>query len=279
VDECHHISARSFEQVARAAKAVYVTGFSATVERKDGHHPIIFMQCGPIRHRITIKDLQASDHIKRSVYVRRTGFILPDALARLSSLTIHDVYESLIADEPRNQMIVSDALLCLEKGGCPLILTERKAHLECLAQRIAPLVPNLVIFAGGMGRKQRKAAISRLQREDPRLVLATGRYLGEGFDDDRLDTLLLAMPISWKGTLAQYAGRLNRIREGKQQVTIYDYADLEVPMLKRMFERRGRGYRQLGYEICDERPSTPDCRDSKQDDPPSQKSPDRTSAL
>ncbi len=248
VDECHHISASSFEQVARAAKALYVTGFSATVERKDGHHPIIFMQCGPIRHRVTIKELQGSDHITRRVYVRRTGFILPDALARLSSLSIHDLYESLIDDESRNQMITTDALLCLEKGGCPLVLTERKAHLECLAQRFAPLVSNLVILAGGMGRKQRKAAISRLQLEGPRLVLATGRYLGEGFDDDRLDTLLLAMPISWKGTLAQYAGRLNRMREGKQQVTIYDYADLEVPMLKRMFERRRRGYRQLSWQ-------------------------------
>lgn len=263
VDECHHISASSFEQVARAANALYVTGFSATVERKDGHQPIIFMQCGPIRHRVTVKEVQGSDHITRSVSVRRTGFILPDALARVSSLTIHDVYESLIDDESRNQMITADALLCLEKGGCPLVLTERKAHLKCLAQRFAPLVPNLVILAGGMGRKQRKAAISKLQQEGPRLVLATGRYLGEGFDDDRLDTLLLAMPISWKGTLAQYAGRLNRVREGKQQVTIYDYADLEVPMLKRMFERRRRGYRQLGYEICNEQPGTTDEADSK----------------
>ena len=215
VDECHHISASSFEKVARAAKALYVTGSSATVERKDGHHPIIFMQCGPIRHRVTVKEMQGADHIARRVHVRRTGFILPDALARLNSLTIHDVYASLIEDESRNQMIAADALSCLKNGRCPLVLTERKAHLEGLAQRFAPLVPNLVILAGGMGRKQRKAAISKLQREGPRLVLATGRYLGEGFDDDRLDTLLLAMPISWKGTLAQYAGRLSRVRDGK----------------------------------------------------------------
>ena len=103
-----------------------------------------------------------------------------------------------------------------------------------------------------MSQKQRKAAISNLKQEGPRLVLATGRYLGEGFDDDRLDTLLLALPISWKGTLTQYAGRLNRSRQGKQTVTIYDYADMEVPMLRRMFERRRRGYRQLGYEMRDE---------------------------
>ena len=252
VDECHHISASSFEQVARAAKALYVTGFSATVERKDGHHPIIFMQCGPIRHRVTVKQQQATDHIKRTVHVRNTGFILPDELARLASLTIHDVYEALIHDERRNQMIVCDALSCLEKGGCPLILTERRAHLESLLQLLTPAIPNLIVLTGGMGQRQRKAAMANLQQEGPRLVLATGRYLGEGFDDNRLDTLFLALPISWKGTLAQYAGRLNRIHREKEQVAIYDYADLDVPMLRRMFERRRRGYRQLGYETCDE---------------------------
>jgi len=124
-------------------------------------------------------------------------------------------------------------LLCLENLGCPRVLTERRAHLEDLVQRLAPVVSNLVL-TGGMRQKQRKAAISNLQQEGPRLVLATGRYLGEGFDDDRLDTLLLAMPISWKGTLTQYAGRLNRSRQGKHTVTIYDYADMEVPMLRRM---------------------------------------------
>ena len=252
VDECHHISARSFEQVVRAAKACYVTGFSATVERKDGHHPIIFMQCGPVRHRVTVAELQASDPIARTVQVRKTAFVLPDALAQLRSLTIHDAYESLIHDERRNQMIVADALLCLENGGCPLVLTERRAHLEDLVRRLAPVVSNLIVLTGGMSQKQRKAAISNLKQEGPRLVLATGRYLGEGFDDDRLDTLLLALPISWKGTLTQYAGRLNRSRQGKHTVTIYDYADMEVPMLRRMFERRRRGYRQLGYEMRDE---------------------------
>ncbi len=247
-------SARSFEQVMRTAKAFYVTGFSATVERKDGHHPIIFMQCGPIRHRVTVKQQQVSDHMERTVYVQRTGFALPDELARLRSLSIHDVYESLIRDESRNRMIVSDALSCLEKGGHPLILTERRGHLERLLQLLAPLSPNVVVLTGGMGQKQRRTAVANLQLEGTRLVLATGRYLGEGFDDDRLDTLFLALPISWKGTLAQYAGRLNRMRRGKQHVAVYDYVDFDVPMLRRMFERRRRGYRQLGYEICGEQP-------------------------
>lgn len=126
------------------------------------------------------------------------------------------------------------------------------AHLECLLQLFASAIPNLIVLTGGMGQKQRKAAMANLQQESPRLVLATGRYLGEGFDDDRLDTLFLALSISWKGTLAQYAGRLNRIHREKEQIAIYDYADLDVPMLRRMFECRRHGYRQLGYETCDD---------------------------
>jgi superfamily II DNA or RNA helicase len=252
VDECHHISAPMFEQVVRAAPACYVAGFSATVERKDGHHPIIFMQCGPIRHRVSVKGLQASDQISRTVQVRQTGFRLPDHLAGLKSLKIHDVYECLIHDKRRNEMIVAETLSCLQGGRFPLLLTERREHLDYLARSLAPLVSNLIVFTGGMSEKQLTAAMSQLQKEGSRLVLATGRYLGEGFDDDQLDTLLLAMPISWKGTVAQYTGRLNRVRQGKHEVTIYDYVDSEVPMLKRMFQRRLRTYKQLGYATHDD---------------------------
>lgn len=207
------------------------------------------MQCGPIRHRVTVKTQQASDQIERLVLVRRTGFTLPEALKDLMSLTIHDVYESLIHNEQRNHKIVSDALSCIREGFNPLVLTERREHLDLLTKLLEPEIPNIVVLTGGMNQKQRKAAALSLRQEGQRLVLATGRYLGEGFDDDRLDTLLLALPISWKGTLAQYAGRLHRIREGKRLVTIYDYADLEVPMLKRIFQRRLRGYKQLGYKM------------------------------
>jgi superfamily II DNA or RNA helicase len=155
----------------------------------------------------------------------------------------------LIHNEQRNHKIVSDALSSMREGFNPLVLTERREHLDLLTKLLEPEIPNIVVLTGGMNQKQRKAAALSLQEEGQRLVLATGRYLGEGFDDDRLDTLLLALPISWKGTLAQYAGRLHRIREGKRMVTIYDYADLEVPMLRRMFQRRLRGYKQLGYKM------------------------------
>jgi superfamily II DNA or RNA helicase len=249
VDECHHISARSFEQVARAAKARFITGFSATVERKDGHHPIIFMQCGPIRHHVQQEDQRTVNPMDQIVITRLTGFMLPDNLAQLKSLNIHDIYDSLIQNQARNRLIIDDALNCLAEGRSPLLLTERKEHLEILRKALSHHVPNLIILKGGMGRKDRKEALESLKAEVPRLVLATGRFLGEGFDDSRLDTLLLAMPISWKGTLAQYAGRLQRVHSGKMLVVVYDYADLNIPMLKRMYQRRLHSYRLLGYEI------------------------------
>ena len=249
IDECHHVSARSFELVTRAAKAKYVAGFSATVERKDGHHPIIFMQCGPVRHAVSLDKQQCYDQIQRTVLVRKTGFVLTGALTELKSLSIHDIYEALLSDSDRNEMIVADAISCFNAGRWPLILTERRQHLERLAERLMPAVPEVIVLTGGMTQRQRKESRENLRQESRRIVLATGRYLGEGFDDDRLDALLLAMPISWKGTLAQYAGRLHRSRAGKREVMIYDYADIEVPMLKRMFQRRLTGYRKLGYVV------------------------------
>ena len=248
VDECHHISARSFELVAQAAKARFITGFSATVERKDGHHPIIFMQCGPIRHCVKQEDQRTANPMDRVMITRSTGFLLPDNLAQQKSLTIHDIYDSLIQDQPRNQRIVDDAINCLAECRSPLLLTERKEHLEILREALSPHVPNLIVLKGGMGRRDRMKALESLKSELPRLVLATGRFLGEGFDDARLDTLLLAMPISWKGTLAQYAGRLHRVHGEKAMVLVYDYADLNIPMLKRMYQRRLHGYRLLGMK-------------------------------
>jgi len=151
----------------------------------------------------------------------------------------------------RNQLIVNDVLNALEEGRSPILLTERRDHLEYFEAQLRPAARNLVVLQGGMGTKQRRETAERIAAIPPhqeRLVLATGRYIGEGFDDARLDTLFLTLPVSWKGTLVQYAGRLHRAHEGKQQVRILDYVDREVPMLARMFEKRLRGYRAIGYE-------------------------------
>jgi superfamily II DNA or RNA helicase len=142
-------------------------------------------------------------------------------------------------------------LNALEEGRSPILLTERKDHLEYLAGRLRPAAKNLVILQGGMGAKQRRelaAQFAAIPGDEERLVLATGRYIGEGFDDARLDTLFLALPVSWKGTLVQYAGRLHRTHPDKREVRIFDYVDREVPMLMRMFSKRLRGYRAMGYE-------------------------------
>jgi superfamily II DNA or RNA helicase/very-short-patch-repair endonuclease len=252
VDECHHLSAHSFELVARRAKAKFVTGLSATVARKDGHHPIIFMQCGPVRHRVNAKQQAATRPFAHEVFVRPTNFrssplAQPDARAEF-----HQLYEELQKDELRNQMICNDVLNALSEGRSPLVLTERIEHIENLAQRLTSKVPHLIILRGGQSKKELNAALTSISELPPlttRVILATGKFIGEGFDDPRLDTLYLALPISWRGTVAQYVGRLHRLHAGKRDVRVYDYADLNVPMFSRMFDKRCLGYESLGYTI------------------------------
>jgi len=254
VDECHHISARSFEIVARQSRSKFVTGLSATVLRKDGHHPIIFMNCGPIRHKVDDKKQAQQRPFAHKVIVRNTDFKADATVETAAYSAIHEIYASLINDAKRNQMIVKDVMAVVSKGRFPVILTERKTHLKMLKDMLYHKIPHVIVLKGGMGKKQREAALNDLEHldeDDEKVVLATGRYLGEGFDEDRLDTLFLTLPISWKGTISQYAGRLHRVHDMKKEVQIYDYADLKVPMLSRMFERRLTGYRAIGYEIVE----------------------------
>jgi superfamily II DNA or RNA helicase len=245
IDECHHLSAASFELVARRSKARYVLGLSATVARKDGHHPIIFMQCGPARHRVSAKSQAALHAFEHRVRLRETGFQMSLDITA-DALSMPAIYSALAHDENRNALIFNDVLEALQAGRCPIVLTERRDHLELLQGRFRKFTKNLVVLRGGMGAAERRAAQDTIEE---RLILATGRYLGEGFDDSRLDTLFLTMPISWKGTLAQYVGRLHRAHQGKSAVIVYDYTDMAVPVLARMAARRQTGYRTLGYVI------------------------------
>ncbi|MBL7173889.1 MAG: DEAD/DEAH box helicase family protein, partial [Desulfobacteraceae bacterium] len=249
VDECHRIAARSFEIVARQSKARYVTGLSATVARKDGHHPIIFMQCGPVRYRVDDRKQAAKRPFDHKVVVRKTGFNLPRSISNKTDPTINELYDALIADEGRNNMIINDVLSAVDEKRSPVLLTERKKHLDLLAARLTPIVRNVIVLKGGMGEKQRRsisAELARIPDEEERVIVATGRYLGEGFDDARLDTLFLALPVSWRGIVSQYAGRLHRIHKAKKEVVIFDYADTGVPMLAKMYERRCAGYTNIG---------------------------------
>ncbi len=252
VDECHHLSAQSFEQVARQAKAKFVTGLSATVTRKDGHHPIIFMECGPVRYRVSARHGVATHPFEHRVIVRTTGFRPLRPADPDVRVQFHQLYDELIADEERNRLICSDVAQALGEGWSPLVLTERNEHLDLLASRFASEVPHLVVLRGGMRKKELEAIQTRLASipaAERRVLLATGRYVGEGFDDARLDSLFLTLPVSWHGTIAQYVGRLHRLYDSKREVRVYDYADLNVPMLARMFDRRCHGYETIGYTI------------------------------
>ena len=252
VDECHHLSAQSFELVVRRAKAKFVTGLSATLTRKDGHHPIIFMQCGPVRHRIDAKMQAAARPFTHRVFVRPTGFQATAEPADDPRKEFHRLCEALRNEETRNEMICADVLGAVREGRSPLLLTERIEHVLRLAQLLSDEIPHVITLQGGMGRKELQGALDRvahLSETAGRVILATGRYIGEGFDDPRLDTLFLTLPVSWRGTISQYVGRLHRLHGEKREVRVYDYADLNVPMLARMFDRRCRGYESLGYTI------------------------------
>ncbi len=253
VDECHHLSAVSFELVARRTKARYVLGLSATVTRKDGHHPIIFMQCGPVRKRVDARTEAARRPFDHRVRIRPTAFRLPDCEGAAATVPIQDVYRALASDEERNELIFNDVLAALEAGRSPVVITERTDHLEALADRLARFAKHVIVLRGGQSDRKRREAMERLAaipEQDERVIVATGRYLGEGFDDQRLDTLFLTMPIAWRGTLAQYAGRLHRLHDPKREVVIYDYVDRDIPVLARMAAKRAAGYSAIGYTIA-----------------------------
>lgn len=252
VDECHHVPAVCFTRVLTEAKARFVLGLTATPQRRDGLQRIGQMQLGPIRFVIGAHQQAAARPFVQRLVVRETAF---GGAGLGAEAGIQTLYAALARDEVRNRLILDDVVAALREGRSPILLTERKDHLEYLERNLTGLVRHLVVLRGGMGAKEhRRFAPGRVVEQlaaipagEERLLLATGRYIGEGFDDGRLDTLLLAMPVSWKGTLVQYAGRLHRLHPGKSEVRIIDYVDRKVPVLMRMFEKRLRGYRAIGY--------------------------------
>lgn len=250
VDECHHLSAVSFEQVIRACKAKYVLGLTATATRKDGHHPIIFMQCGPIRYKVDAKKQALLRPFNHKIILRNTAFSLNTITEERPSIS--HVYSEIINDHERNMLIIKDVFQSLKSGCSPLILTQRKENATFFEQYLSQFCQNVIVMVGGQNTKKRaevKLKLETLSDHEERVIIATGSYIGEGFDDKRLDTLFLTMPISWHGTLAQYAGRLHRIHVYKKEVVIYDYVDNQVAMLARMAEKRLKGYTKIGYVL------------------------------
>ena len=245
VDECHHIGAVSFDAILKRVKAKYVLGLTATPIRRDGQQPIIFMQCGPIRYTAA-KPESAPQDMEVVARTLDTQIDLPPHAG------IQDVFHQLVNDAIRTAAIATEIELAYRQGRKVLVLTERIAHLEAISVALSGMDFVPFVLHGRMSMKQREALITALyalQPDSPRILLATGKLVGEGFDHPALNTLVLAMPISWKGTLQQYAGRLHRDHVTKTDVRIIDFVDSGHPALLRMWEKRQRGYRAMGYRI------------------------------
>lgn len=245
VDECHHISATSFEALLKQSKARFVLGLTATPIRRDGWDPIIFMQCGPIRHRVA-KAIDAPEQL----------LVIPHLIetppTNQGSDSIQHLFNTLAEDDARNKLIVENIVSAYRNGHKILVLSERVGHLLALELLLKCEVLELHVLHGKTPRKERASTMTRLEDlppEAPRILLASGKLIGEGFDHPPLDTLFLTMPLSWKGTLQQYAGRLHRSHIDKEVVRIHDYIDSGHPQLERMWRKRLSGYNAMGYQI------------------------------
>lgn len=244
IDEAHHLSAQSFEAVLKKANPYFVLGLSATPVRSNGHHPIIFMQCGPVRHIA-----KRPTHVPEQLVVQVQHLLAPAIPPHAS---IQEVIRLLAGDNERNARIVADTIAALHGGRKVLLLTKRTEHLDLLRDLLKDIPYPCFVLHGRMKTKERQAiinALAELPTDTPHLLLASAQLVGEGFDHAPLDTLILALPISWEGTLQQYAGRLHREYASKTDVLIHDYAELDHPQLARMWEKRQRGYRAMGYRV------------------------------
>lgn len=248
VDECHHIGAVSFDAILKRVKAKYVLGLTATPVRRDGQQPIIFMQCGPIRYTAAKPENAPSDLevIPQMIY---------KAIDLPQESPIQDVFRHIANDVDRTAAIAKEVIAAFGQGRKVLVLTERTEHLDAILLALDSKLSPPFVLHGRMSKKQRATLITQLEElppDAPRVLLATGKLVGEGFDHPPLDTLVLAMPISWKGTLQQYAGRLHREHATKTDVRIIDFVDTGHPALLRMWEKRQRGYRLMGYRMADQ---------------------------
>lgn len=244
IDEAHHLSAQSFEAVLKQANSHYVLGLSATPVRSNGHHPIMFMQCGPVRH-VAKRPL----HVPEQQLVRVQHLPTPTMSPHAS---IQEVIRLLSEDEARNARIVADAIRALNSGRKVLLLTKRTEHLDLLYSHLRNVEHPCFMLHGRMKARERQVvikALADLPEDTPHILLASAQLVGEGFDHAPLDTLILTLPISWEGTLQQYAGRLHRDHAGKTDILIHDYVELDHPQLNRMWEKRQRGYRAMGYSV------------------------------
>ena len=253
IDECHHAAAYSFEKVLKAVRSKYVYGLTATPTRKDGWHKIIYMQCGDIRVRVSNRELKQNKEMEHEVIVKKTNYkYIPTE--EKGKIQISEILNDMCHNTFRNSIIIEDIKKSIEEGRIPIVLTERVEHLKILKESLEKIEIPIIIYKGKMGKKKTKEIQEIIKEADEknrlRIILATSSSIGEGFDDSRLDTLFLTMPVSWKGRIIQYVGRLHREHEGKEKVIVYDYLD-NMKVLEKMYNRRLKGYNIAGYEIIE----------------------------
>ncbi|GFD85516.1 DEAD/DEAH box helicase [Alteromonas sp. KUL150] len=250
VDECHHLSASNYESLIKSSHAKFLHGFTATPKRQDGLEKLMMFQLG----YIVYKGVKSGSMLNRQVIAHETDTTFPkEWLEPDTKPHISQIYKHLVNSDCRNQKIVDDILRCIDDKRAVMVLTERKEHIELLSALLTQKELMVVELHGGISAKQRQERIAMLEENkdlsnDKQVILATGKYVGEGFDLPYLDTLFITLPIAWKGILAQYAGRIGREWSNKNSVQVYDYLD-DFPTLKRMFSKREKGYKALGYEI------------------------------
>ena len=249
MDECHHAAAATAEEVLREVKAKYVYGVTATPMRSDGLEKIGYMLLGNIRYLYTAKDRAKEQGIEHLVYPRFTRVVYP----RSQEMHINDAYMLIKNNEVRNEQIVDDVKKCIDNGRTPMVLTRYKEHASLLSERLQAYADKLFLVSGDKSKKELQKIREQMEKVsagETMILVATGQMVGEGFDYPRLDTLIMATPVSWKGIVEQYAGRLNRDYAGKKNVVIYDYVDIHIDKFDKMYGKRLKAYRQIGYQIC-----------------------------
>lgn len=253
IDECHHTAAYTFEQAINTGNSKYIYGISATPERENGHTPIIKMQCGDIRYKVDALKFNKQLNIPMKVMVKHSHLSFVDS--KIDNYELNEINDFIAKDILRSEKIIRDINDEYNNGKNILVLTERLEHMDYIYEKLNKFTNNVFKYHGGIGKKILKNyddLTNKLnENNENKIIVATGSYMGEGFDDSKLDVLFLTMPISGETRVTQYAGRLHRKNENKKEILIYDYVDDNFPKTRNMFLKRKKTYEKMGYEIID----------------------------
>lgn len=220
--------------------------------RSDGLEKVNYMLLGPVRYQYTAKDKAKAQGIAHFVYPRFTRAVVP-RWTDGERMHPNEAYEIIRNHDVRDDQIIEDVKACVEAGRTPIVLSRYKDHSEKLYQRLMEYADHVFLLTGNHSKREHRAIREQMQAVGPEeslILVVTGSLVGEGFDFPRLDTLIMATPVSFRSVVEQYAGRLNRDYPGKQQVIIYDYIDSHIPMFRKMYMKRLKAYKQIGCEIC-----------------------------